>query len=157
MKLQIRYVSVQGFSLIEVMMALGILAFGLLAAGQLLYVMSASNSLARSKSTAILAAQDTLESLGALYHRDPAAPDLALGGHGPQSIEVRNPANGSILNRYSIHWRVATVSDPRSGKMLQARRVSTTIAPVNMGGAANNQVGLNKVINVSTVFSQEMQ
>lgn len=157
MRLRVRFVNVQGFSLIEVMMALGTIAFGLLAAGQLLYVMSASNSLARSKSTAILAAQDTLESLGALYRRNPAAPDLALGKHGPRNIEVRNPVNGSVLNRYSIHWMVETVSDPRPGRMLQARRVSTTIAPITVDGASNNKAGFNKVLNVSTVFSQEMR
>ena len=157
MKEQTCFNCIQGFGLIEMMIALSTIAFGFLAASQLLFLASASNSLARAKSTAILAAQDTMESLGAIYRQNPSAPDLGLGQHGPRSIEVKNPANGAILNRYSVHWVVETVSDPRPGTTLQARSVRTTVTPVTEDGKTNNQAGLNKTLNVSTVFSQEMQ
>ncbi len=146
----------QGFSLVEMMLALSTIAIGLLAASQLLYVASASNSLARAKSTAILAAQDTMESLGALYRRNPAVPDLSLGEHGPRSFEVRNPANGAVLNRYAIRWVVETLSDPRPGKILQARSVRTTVTPVTEDGKSNNKAGMNKTLSLVTVFCQDM-
>jgi len=156
MKPQPGFVCRQGFSLIEMMVALSTIAFGLIAASQLLYIASASNSLARAKSTAILAAQDTMESLGALYRENPAAPDLSLGEHGPRNIEVRNPANGAVLNRYTVRWVVETVSDPRPGKILQARSVRTTVTPVTEDESPNHQPGLNKMLSVATVFSQDM-
>jgi prepilin-type N-terminal cleavage/methylation domain-containing protein len=156
MKPQPGYVCRQGFSLIEMMIALSTIAIGLVAASQLLYIASASNSLARAKSTAILAAQDALESLGALYRQNPEAPDLSLGEHGPRSFEVRNPANGAVLNRYAIHWVVETLSDPRPGKILQARSVRTTVTPVTEDEKPNHHAGLNKMLSVATVFSQDM-
>ncbi len=66
----------QGFTLIEMMLALIILTFGLLTAGQLLYVAASSSSLARSKGTAAIAAQSLLESLASLYSQNPLAADL---------------------------------------------------------------------------------
>ena len=54
------YPKSNGFSLIEVMVALGILAFGLLATSSLMYTAVRSGSLARSQSTAGIAAQNKL-------------------------------------------------------------------------------------------------
>ena len=156
MKLQVRPMTAQGFGLIEMLLALSITAFGLLAAGQLLYVAAGSNSLARSKSTAALAAQNMMESLGALYRQNPSAPDLTLGDHGPRSIQVANPTDGTILNRFNVTWVVENVPDPRPGKALDARLVRTTVTPVLDKGTENNQPGLNKILNVITVFSPRM-
>ena len=72
----------RGFSLIEMMLALIILTFGLLTVGQLLYVVASSSSLARSQGTAAIAAQGVLESLASLYSQNPSAADLAIGAHG---------------------------------------------------------------------------
>jgi len=156
MKTQVCFNCTHGFSLIEMMIALSTIAFGFLAASQLLYIASASSSLARAKSTAALSAQDTIEFLGAIYRQTPSAPELALGEHGPRIIEVKNPTNGVILNRYSVSWMVDSVYDPRPGKTLQARSIRTTVTPVTGDGRTNNRAGLNKTLNVSTVFSQEI-
>jgi prepilin-type N-terminal cleavage/methylation domain-containing protein len=157
MKLEACSMNMQGFSLIEMMIAISIIAFGLLAASQLLYIAAGSNSLARSKSTAGLAAHDTLESLGALYRQDPSAADLALGHHGPRSYEVVNPTRATVLNRYAVEWMVETVPDPRAGTTPNAKRVRTTVTPVTNDGTANSHPGLNKILNITTVFSQEMK
>lgn len=145
----------QGFSLIEMMLALIIMTFGLLTAGQLLYIAAGSNSLSRSKGTAALAAQSLLESLDALYSQNPLAADLAPGVHGPRRSIVTNPADGTVLNRYDANWVVDNVSDPRPGKVLKALRVRATVIPVQMGGAENLRPGLNKIMNVTTIFSQK--
>jgi type II secretory pathway pseudopilin PulG len=141
--------------LIEMMIALSVIAVGLLAAGQLLYVASGSNSLARSKATAALAGQSVLESLGARYRQDPSDADLSLGTHGPRNIEVANPADGTILNRYHVNWVVENVPDPRPGKVINARRVMAIVTPVLKDGTENSQRGLNKILSVTTVFSQK--
>ena len=143
----------QGFSLIEMMLALIILTLGLLTVGQLLYVAASSSSLARSKGTAAVAAQGVLESLASLYSQNPLAADLALGAHGPRQTVVVNPMDGTVLNRYDVNWIVENVSDPRPGKALNARRVLATVTPVHIGGAKNIRPGLNKILNVATIFS----
>lgn len=143
----------QGFSLIEMMLALIILMFGLLATGQLLYVAAGSGSLARSKGTAALAAQSLLESLSALYGRDPSAVDLVPGSHGPRQTVVTNPADGTVMNRYEVRWTVENVSDPRPGKVLNARSVRATVTPVQRDGTANVQPGMNKILHIATVIS----
>jgi len=143
----------RGFSLIEMMISLVILTFGLLAAGQMLYTAAFSSSLARSKGIASIAAQDRLESLASLYRQDPSAVDLKLGNHGPDQAEVVNPADKSILNRYAVTWDVSLVPDPRPGTALNARLVKVTVTPALPGGASNSKPAMNKVLNVSTILS----
>lgn len=147
----------QGFSLIEMMITLVIAALGLLAAGRMLYIAAGSVSLARSKDTAALAAQSTLESLHSLYGRNPPAQELAPGIHGPEESIVVNPLDGTVLNRYRVNWFVENVSDPRPGKELNALRVRATVTPIQGGGYDNARPGLNKIVNIATVFSRETQ
>lgn len=147
--------AVPGFSLIETMLALLVLAFGLLTVGQLLHATAASGSLSRSKGTAAVAAQDMLESLAALYARDPAATELAPGNHGPRRTQTVHPVDGTVLNRYDLTWEVAAVADPRPGKILKASLVRVTVAPVLDGGLPNNHPGMNKILSVTTILSPE--
>ena len=104
------------FTLVETLTALLILTFGLLATGQLIFIAMSSTSLARSKGSAILAAQSKLEFLAGLYRQNPTAADLAIGTHGPEQVESTNPVTHSGLNRYDVVWSVALVPDPRPGK-----------------------------------------
>ena len=55
-----------GFSFIELMIALALLTFGLLAVGQLIYVAGSSGSLTNAKGSASIAAQNMLEYLSDL-------------------------------------------------------------------------------------------
>lgn len=156
MRIKVCTIRDQGFSLVEIMIALCVISFGLLAVGQLLYIAAGSNSLARSKSAAALAAQNVLESLEASYGQNPMAADLAIGRHGPRTIEVSNPEAGTLLNRFYAHWIVESVPDPRPGRNLKARQVRATVTPVQSDGSENSRPGLNKILNVSTLFSQRM-
>ncbi len=146
----------RGFGLIEIMISLVVLSFGLLTAGQMLFVAASSSSLARSKGAAAILAQDRLESLAGLYQQDPDNPDLLPGDHGPMETAVDNPADNAILNRYRIAWNVGTVPDPRPGRRLGAKRVSVTITPAIAGGAANSKPRMNKILNVSTILGPSM-
>lgn len=146
----------RGFGLIEIMVALTVLTFGLLAVGQLILVSAGSGSLARSKGTTAVAAQNKLEILSDLYWQDPSAVDLAPGSHGPQQIGIVNPVNGSTLNYYSIEWAVAEVPDPRPGKTVDAKLVAVKIAPVHFDGSANKQPLLNKALNAAAIIGPRM-
>jgi prepilin-type N-terminal cleavage/methylation domain-containing protein len=146
-----------GFSLVEILIALAILSFGLLSAGPLLYSALTSDSLARSKSAAAIAAQNKLESLASLYSRNPTAEELMVGGHGPESAQTENPIDAAILNRFDVDWTVSQVPDPRPGKIVNARLITVRVAPVNSQGMENNRTGFNKTLNISTIFSPSMQ
>ncbi len=145
-----------GFSLIETMFALAILTFGLLAISPLIYMTVRSGSLARSQSTAGIAAQNKLAVLAEVYRRNPSAEDLTLGGHGPEKFQVVNPNNGSILNQYEIHWNISQVSDPRPGRIPDARLVRITVTPIRPDGTGNSRPGFNKILHSSTIFGPEM-
>ncbi len=143
----------RGFTLVEMIISLLVLSSGLLAVGQMLFVAASSGSFSRSKGSAAIVAQDRLESLADLYRRDPSSEDLSPGSHGPQQIEILNPADGTTLNRYNILWNVEPVPDPRPGKVVDAKLVRVTIAPALPGGGSNSKPGLNKTVNVSTILS----
>jgi prepilin-type N-terminal cleavage/methylation domain-containing protein len=144
---------VRGFSLVELMIALTILTFGLIAVSQLFYIAASAGSLASSKGSAAVAAQNKLEYLADLYRQDSGADDLTLGSHGPQQTLVMNPINGAVLNRYAVSWDVSHISDPRPGKTLDARLIRMTVAPIKANEARNSSPSLNKIVNISTIFS----
>ena len=142
-----------GFSLIETMIALAILASGLLAASPFLYTALRADSLARSQSTAAIAAQDKLEFLADLYRRNPSAGDLTAGSHGPERTRILNPNNGAILNRYDVTWEVGPVPDLRPGVVPDAKLVRVTITPVRPDGMGNSRPGFNKILTIGTILS----
>jgi Tfp pilus assembly protein PilV len=144
-----------GFGLIEILIALLIMTFGLLAVGQLIYMTTGTGSLARSKGTTVTAAQSKLESLSDLYRRNPDSVEMSAGMHGPELAESLNPATGVALDRFEITWNVGNVPDPRPGKTLQAKLVSITVTPARSGGGANTKPLLNRVLNLSTVISRK--
>lgn len=145
--------SEDGLTLVETLIAVFILSFGLLAAGQLMYAALGSASLARSKASAAIQAQNKLEYLADLYRQNSSASDLSAGSHGPQQAQFRNPVDGTTLNRYNVSWTVGTVPDPREGKVLSAKKVTVTITPIDAGNNINTRVFLNKVVSVTAIFS----
>ncbi len=147
----------EGFTLVETLMAILILAAGLLAAGQLIYITMGSASLSRSKSVAALEAQNQLELLADLYRQNPAAADLADGSHGPRQVQILNPNDGTVLNRFNVSWTVSAVSDPRPGKIIPARQITVAVTPIDGLANVNNKTPLNKVVSVAAVFSAAAQ
>ncbi len=142
-----------GFSLVELLIATLILTFGLLAAAQIIYSALCSASLARSKGNIAVVAHAKLEFLADLYARNPGAPELSDGDHGPDLVPVLNPATGAVLNRFSVTWQARTVGDPRPGKTLQARQIVVVVSPVDTAGGANHKAFLNKTTVVAGIFS----
>lgn len=138
------------------LIAVVILTFGLLAAGQLMFVAMSAESLARSKGTASVVAQDRLEALADLYRQNAAAAELTVGEHSPVQVQVLNTTNNHVLNRYNVAWNVAVVPDAR-GKVLSARLVRVTVTPINTAGATNSRTSLNKIVNMTAIFSARVQ
>ncbi len=141
-----------GFTLVEMLISLIILTFGLLAAGQLMAVAMGSASLARSKGSAAVVARDRLEALADLYRQDSSAVDLALGNHGPVQVQVMNTVDNNVMNRYDVAWNVSVVPDAR-GKVLSARIVRVTVTPITAAGGVNSRTSLNKIVSMSAIFS----
>lgn len=144
----------EGFTLIETLMAMFVLTFGLLAVGQMMYITLASSSLARSKGSAAVVAQNKIEYLAELYRRNPNNADLTLGAHGPEQVDIRNTREGTIMNRFNVEWTVAQVTDPRAGKTLSSRQVTVTVTPIATTGTTTNIIkSQNKVISVNAILS----
>lgn len=149
--------SSSGFTLIEALIALMILAISLLSAGQMIYAALSSASLSRSKGTAAIAARSKLQSLADQYGRDPLALDLSEGDHGGEQVKIANPIDDSTLNLYTVSWSVSPVSDPRPGKTPKAKYATVTVRPIQPSGADNSKAGLNKVVSLATLFSPGLE
>ena len=146
----------KGFSLIEVMIAVFILTFGLLATAQLFAMTMKLDALARSKSTATLAAQNELDRLAELYRRNPAAEELTVGTHQAEELtEIRNPVTQHVLNRYKITWQVGGIPDPRPGMDPRGRIISVRATPEHMENVENPGSSKNKVITLNAVILAE--
>jgi len=143
----------EGFTLVEALIAVFVLAFGLIAAGQMIFVAASSSALARCKGNATLLAQGKLEYLADLYSRDPGLMEFDDGEHGPEQVDVPNPSGHSVLNRYNISWTVSEVPDPRAGVELKAKRVTVSVTPIDAANQKNLRASFNKVVTVSTILS----
>ena len=146
----------RGFSLVELMIAVFILTFGLLSAAQLLIMTMGLDALARSKSTATLAAQNELERLTDLYLRNPASGELTIGAHQAAELtEIRNPLTRNVLSRYKITWLVGNIPDPRPGIDLPGRTISVRAVPMLTESVENTL--RSKVITLNAVITAETQ
>lgn len=143
----------EGFTLVEALIAVFVLAFGLLAAGQMIFVAASSSALARCKGNAALLAQGKLEILADLYSRDPNLMDLENGEHGPEQAEVTNPLGDSVLNRFNVSWTVSEVPDPRAGVELKAKQVTVSVTPIDAARQKNMRALFNKAVAVSMILS----
>jgi len=145
----------QGFSLIESMIAIFVLTFGLLATGQILYTAAGLGHLARSKSAAAIAAQNTLEFLSDLYRRNPGAEELTQGSHGPVLNQVINPVDDNVLNQYSILWVSGAIPDSCPACSSQGLILSVRVTPIVPSGNKGATSLLNKTLTVTALLNTE--
>jgi prepilin-type N-terminal cleavage/methylation domain-containing protein len=146
----------QGFSLIECMIALIILTFGLLATGQVLFTAARLGHLARAKSTAVTAAQNTVEFLSDLYRRNPAAEELKPGSHGPVSTQLINPVNNNVMNCYSISWISGAIPNSRPAASPQGIILSIRVTPIASSQNRSSTSLPTKSLTVTTLINPEM-
>jgi prepilin-type N-terminal cleavage/methylation domain-containing protein len=142
-----------GFTLVEMLVALIILSFGLLAAGQLTCLALDSRILARSKALAAIVAQSKIEFLSDRFQSDPEDPDIQSGAHGREVVTVVDPGATIDLNRFAVSWELTHVEDTRPAKVLRARKVTVTVTPIGMADKANLKAWKNKAVSMTSVFS----
>ena len=145
-----------GFSLVELLIAVFILAFGLLAAAQVLTMALGLDVLARSKSTTALAAKNELERLADLYRRNPGSEELTIGTHQAEELtEIRNPVTQNVLYRYKITWFVSAIPDPRPEIDPNGRIISVRAAPMPAESEEIPVSYKNKAITLNAVIAEE--
>jgi prepilin-type N-terminal cleavage/methylation domain-containing protein len=92
----------QGFTIIEVLVAMVILMFGLLAVGSMQVAAMRGNFMSGNTSMALSLASDRMEDL---LNKDYAHPDLNLGAHAPERISIGGAVVGTggfYLRSYNI-------------------------------------------------------
>lgn len=117
----------RGFSLIETMIAMAVLAVSLLGLAQLFGVALYQNSFARYNTMAITVGQGKLEQLKGLYNADletgNSSSDLSNGTHGPESVILQAASSSNQGDwEFLVSW---TVTSPSSAE----KTVTVTVAP----------------------------
>ena len=97
----------QGFTLIEVMVAVVILMFGLLAVGSMQISAIRGNFMGGNTSMALSLVSDKMEDL---LNQDYNNADLTAGDHGPESISKEGVEGASGLYRRS--WTITNETNP---------------------------------------------
>ena len=99
-----------GFTLVETLITIVVLVFGLIAVSNLMFVSISSNSIANRASIATFLAAQKMEELrsisfdnAALVDSDPASLDNDVAGH---FEDIDQPSGG----RFKVRWRVQTVA-----------------------------------------------
>lgn len=141
----------RGFGLVEMLTALTVLTFGLLTVGQLLSLVQTASAGARFRTGAASAAQTQMEFLAVRRRHDPSDAQLRFGRHGPRRVEVINPGDGSVLNRFDLSWEVSAASPPIPGIVM----VVVAVVPVLQDGTVNVRPGMNGVLKMATLLSAE--
>lgn len=119
----------KGFTLLEVIIAIAILTFGLLAVASMQTASIQGNSVANRLTEGTSWAQDKMEEL--LTLADTHA-DLSDGSHGPETAM-------SGVNRYTVNWSVIDDVNP-ADPLTSAKLIIVTVTWQDKGIAKSTQV-----------------
>ncbi len=108
-----------GFTLIESMIALAVLAITLLGLGQLVSTAVRQNASTRSETMGVLIAQEKLEALRGEYNweleAETGSSDLTAGSHGPETMIMEAPAGSSMGDsEFEISWTVTIAGSQKT-------------------------------------------
>ncbi len=131
-----------GFTLIESMIALAVLAITLLGTVQLMSTAIRQNASTRFETMGTLIAQEKLESLRGEYNNELEAntgsSDLTAGSHGPETMIMEAPTGSSMGDtQFEVSWTV-TIAGPQ-------KIVNVTVEP-----QVSNQ--LTTDLSLTTIF-----
>ena len=131
-----------GFTLIESMIALAVLAITLLGLGQLVSTAVRQNASTRFETMGVLIAQEKLEALRGEYNREleseTGSSDLTAGSHGPETLIMEAPAGSRMGDsEFEVSWTVI-IAGPQ-------KTVNVTVEP-----QVSNQLITD--LNMTTIF-----
>ncbi len=131
-----------GFTLIESMIALAVLAITLLGLVQVMSTAVRQNASTRFESMGVLIAQEKLEALRAEYNKELEAEtgssDLTAGSHGPETMIMEAPTGSRMGDsEFEVSWTV-TIAGPQ-------KIVNVTVEP-----QVSNQ--LTTDLSLTTIF-----
>ncbi|MCZ6768835.1 MAG: prepilin-type N-terminal cleavage/methylation domain-containing protein [Acidobacteria bacterium] len=132
----------KGFTIVENMLAVAVLAISVLALGQLMSVAVRQNAFTRVETMSNAIAQEKLETLRAAYNKEleteTASDDLTAGSHGPQMMTMEAPTESSMGDSdFQVSWTV-TIAGTR-------KTVDVTVEPQD-----SNE--LNSDLHLTTIF-----
>ena len=139
-----------GFSLIEVMIALLVVAVGLMGMAQLLGIALQQNHFARFNTTAVEVARGKIEELKAGFDTGLSlgvfSSDLTAGNHGPMVITVGQPNNPELPPQaLEVTWEVTDMAD-------QQKKVTVTVRPEGVSSPETSTM-VRKTIRMTGLFA----
>ncbi len=121
-----------GFTLIESMIALAVLAITLLGLGQLVSTAVRQNAATRFETMGVLIAQEKLEALRGEYNREleseTGSSDLTAGSHGPETLIMEAPAGSSMGDsEFEVSWTVIIAGPQKTVNVTVEPQVSNQL------------------------------
>jgi len=121
-----------GFTLIESMIALAVLAITLLGLGQLVSTAVRQNASTRFETMGVLIAQEKLEALRGEYNREleseTGSSDLTAGSHGPETLIMEAPAGSSMGDsEFEVSWTVIIAGPQKTVNVTVEPQVSNQL------------------------------
>lgn len=121
-----------GFTLIESMIALAVMAITLLGLGQLVSTAVRQNASTRFETMGVLIAQEKLEALRGEYNREleseTGSSDLTAGSHGPETLIMEAPAGSSMGDsEFEVSWTVTIAGSQKTVNVTVEPQVSNQL------------------------------
>jgi prepilin-type N-terminal cleavage/methylation domain-containing protein len=135
----------EGFTVLETLIALTVLAIALLGLAQLVGISINQNAFARHNTVGIQLAQERLEQLRAQYNREletgVSAATLASGSHGPVTVTLpASDRTGQQDREFLVSWTVGNAGGTR-------KSVSVTVTARNQNALQNKTITLNSLFS----------
>ena len=121
-----------GFTLIESMIALAVMAITLLGLGQLVSTAVRQNASTRFETMGVLIAQEKLEALRGEYNREleseTGSSDLTAGSHGPETLIMEAPAGSNMGDsEFEVSWTVIIAGPQKTVNVTVEPQVSNQL------------------------------
>ena len=121
-----------GFTLIESMIALAVMAITLLGLGQLVSTAVRQNAATRFETMGVLIVQEKLEALRGAYNREleseTGSSDLTAGSHGPETLIMEAPAGSSMGDsEFEVSWTVIIAGPQKTVNVTVEPQVSNQL------------------------------
>ena len=121
-----------GFTLIESMIALAVLAITLLGLGQLVSTAVRQNASTRFETMGVLIAQEKLEALRGEYNKEleseTGSSDLTAGSHGPETLIMEAPAGSRMGDsEFEVSWTVVIAGPQKTVNVTVEPQVSNQL------------------------------